>query len=278
MTSTTGDQYVVLSHVLAGVYYRASIIDLTTYEYRYWVVPQTEIPAAAPAPFQVAYDGYVMEALSADNYSIMRTTSDNGENSLNLTWSSDRPILYNMGLGYFKFGSTFAHEWSMPSGRTEGTLTLDGKEVTIDPDNSFTWYDRQWQGQGTPANWTWFELHLPGDVKASIWAWNSTIPEQQTRAGTFQYPDGSTKILTFTLTHHSRYWTSPNTNFTYPLNWELAFDNGDNLQVSSIYYDQELAGDTPVATAYEGFALVSGTFNGVETSSGFGLVEMATFS
>jgi hypothetical protein len=218
-----------------------------------------------------------MEAMSSDNISILHTASKNGSSAFNLTYSADHPFLYNFGIGYFLFGEGSTYEWSMPSGRTVGSISFNDEVVTVDPERSFTWYDRQWgDGFPTTGNWTWYELHLPGDIKASIWTWDNASPEQQIRAGTFQYPDGTIKVMPFDWTVGSRSWTSPTTTILYPLDWRLDFANGDKLQISSILDDQEITGSLLPDIAYEGFVNVTGSFEGRPVTA-FGLVEMVRF-
>ena len=40
--------------------------------------------------------------------------------------------------------------WSMPAGKTTGSLDFNGSKVIVDTEKSLTWYDRQWAG--APAN------------------------------------------------------------------------------------------------------------------------------
>lgn len=86
----------------------------------------------------------------------------------------------------------------MPAGRTSESLTTSGQEVEFNPGKSFTWYDRQWwSGAPVFGNWTCYELHLPGDVKESMWVWDNATPYQHVRAGTFSYQSGEERVVSF---------------------------------------------------------------------------------
>jgi len=221
------------------------------------------------------YDHCTFAALTSDNISKLRTTSNSGVNSFNLTFTVDHSLLYNAGSGQFDFGVADTNESAMPSGRTAGTLTVDGESMTVIPERSFTWYDRQW-GPGAPVsgNWTCFELHSPSDVKASIWAWANASPEQHIRFATLQYPDGTAKVVPVTWSlSQTRSWLSPVTGVLYPQAWDITFPGNSTITVSSALSDQEIPSDSLQTCAYEGFVTVGGKFEG-EPARAFGLVEM----
>jgi predicted secreted hydrolase len=287
LTGCNYHQYLVLSHALIGVsqtssYYRGSIFDITTSSYSSFFIPEL-IDAAVPAsnPFKIATDNYTLGALSADNVSKLYTTAEYGSNGFNLTFAAEHPILYNIGSGTFTFGNGISNEWGMPSGRTKGTLTTNGELIDLIPEESFTWYDRQW-GTGAPVtgNWTWYELHLPCGVKASIWAWDNATPKQHVRAATLLYPNGETKVVPFEWTPNSaKTWLSPKSGILYPQQWTLEFPDGGIIQVTSVFGGQEIYGGAALsASSYEGFINVTGIFEGKPVAgTAFGLVEMERF-
>lgn len=66
--------------------------------------------------------------------------------------------------------------------------------LKIDPDSSFTWFDRQW-GPRVPltGNFTWFQLHFRS-TKVGIWATDSAIPHQWSLFATIRHEDGLVDI------------------------------------------------------------------------------------
>ncbi|KPM35498.1 hypothetical protein AK830_g11057 [Neonectria ditissima] len=164
-----------------------------------------------------------------------------------------------------------------PSCRTTGTLTLNQTVLKIDPENSFTWYDRQYSNGAPIGDWTWFELNFPkSDVKASVWSINSNPPfPRNWRFATVRTNEG-THIISFEIeASKDKTWTSPLSNITYALSWNLKFSNGDHLQITSLRDDQETYGNRSATDiAYEGGVVAKGSFMGQKT--GFGVVEMVT--
>ncbi len=68
-------------------------------------------------------------------------------------------------------------------------------------------------------------------------------------------------------------WTSPDSGIRYAREWNLAFANGDYLDVKSVLGDQEIYGG-PGNHVYEGFVKVKGSFLGLR--EGYGLVEVVS--
>ncbi|GME54015.1 Kievitone hydratase [Neofusicoccum parvum] len=284
VTGSNEHQYLILSHVLLSKYSgtatntsitRFSVLDLTEPDDNYWAfttavtAPNTTLDTKLALNFEhVTFDG-----ISSDSVSVMHTTGQTDGISYDITWESSSAVIYNGGTGTFSFGPLPANQWSMPAGKTNGSLTLNGTEVLFDTTNSFTWYDRQWQDSSpTLGNWTWFELHFQDPlIKASIWAIDeNTEPKNTSRFASVRTPDG-THVLTYTLSpDYSTTWYSSCSNETYPLAWTLEFQNGEKLVAKSIRPDQELCGEVQIA--YEGFVEVTGTVLGNEAA--YGLVEI----
>ncbi|ETS81913.1 hypothetical protein PFICI_06915 [Pestalotiopsis fici W106-1] len=143
--------------------------------------------------------------------------------------------------------------------RTSGSLTIGERVLTVAPEQSFGWYDRQ-AGFGAPANWTWFQLHFLGSlIKASIWACDLFVLDYNLKAD------------------WENTWTSYKTNITYSQSWQLVFENGDRLEVESLRPYQETYGPNAIGdSVYAGTILDRGSFFGQRTT--YGLVEMITIS
>ncbi|KXH65226.1 hypothetical protein CNYM01_13631 [Colletotrichum nymphaeae SA-01] len=293
LTTTTGAQYLALSHIL-GPICKSSLLNLDTLEYKnhleYGTTSQnssasTSHDAAAPlltgTGFQISAGNGVcaLGSTSADLISEMYTTGSTPDYAYNLTWQSTSKVILNGGNGAFTFGPGFANstEWSVPAGKTSGTLTIGDSNETLEIDStkSMIWYDHQ-KGAGAPQKWTWFQLHFPNSsTKASIWSYDFGAPSHQLyQFATVRVGEESQYVLPFDMeTRGCGGWASPKSNITYPQHWKLNFENGDMLDIKSIKEDQEIYGFQQLSdTVYAGYVNVSGKFLGSEV--GFGVVEM----
>lgn len=125
----------------------------------------------------------------------------------------------------------------MPAGATSGTITIDDAELTIDPHNSSTWYDRQFStGSPVNGNWTWLELHFDdddADLKESVWAIDQRPESTNGSVVSWQFAtvrdgSGSLSVLSYTLRPDAASaWTSLESNVTYPTKWSLEIAPGD---------------------------------------------------
>ncbi|TDZ53224.1 Kievitone hydratase [Colletotrichum trifolii] len=266
ITGDDGRQYLAINHLLTTYaptpVCRSSILDLETRDY--WVdltycLPKNGSGFDNGLPLQADYGTYAFGSKSADSVASMYTYAHTDKSfSFDLEWTLSSRVMLNGGSGIIPFGAVpvNATEWGVPAGRTEGTITIDNKTIAVDPENSFTWYDRQ-ISHGAPKNWTWFELNFPGSaIKASVWAWN--LPGDETaRFATVRDLDLAQ------LQHH------------LPARVEHHVENGDHLSIASIRDDQEMYGSKAlVDSAYEGFIEVKGSFFGQE--EGFGVVEIVS--
>ncbi|PWY82134.1 hypothetical protein BO70DRAFT_352750 [Aspergillus heteromorphus CBS 117.55] len=315
-------------------FYCASILDLTntsTPNYHSYVSHTTitstqltnlNLTTTAPDPGS-DYDSnsdsdsgssYGFVSLTPDKLTTMQTWTSHPNVTFNVTFEATTPALINGGTGSFTYGDGPTHEWALPGCRTTGSLVLDGggggdsggvgrETVTIIPERSVTWYDRQW-GRGMPGsgNWTWFGLHFhfggegegegEGDAsatapatatKASIWVVDNAEPWRRDRFATVRVGGrgGRTEVLAVEcVANMERVWRSKRTGVVYPLEWDVewAGTGGGRLRVRipGGVEDQEMVGVGRGDTAYEGFVVVEGWMAGREVV-GFGVVEMATF-
>ncbi|VUC28971.1 unnamed protein product [Clonostachys rosea] len=230
-------------------------------------------------PLNADYGTYTFGAASEDSVTSMYAQSSTNKSfSLDLKWESTSKAVQNGGGGIIAFGPgpTNATEWGVPAAKTSGTIQLNQSTLSIDPENSFSWYDRQ-ISYGAPKNWTWFQINFPGSsIKASVWAYDLGPPSNALYQFATVRDGDSVKVLAYTLTTDTkRTWTSPQSGLTYALRWRLDFENGDYLYIQSVRADQEMYGSLAlVDSAYEGFVTISGKFLGQK--SGFGVVEMVT--
>ncbi|KAI8224350.1 Secreted hydrolase-like protein [Colletotrichum sp. SAR 10_86] len=278
LTTTSGSQYLALSHVLGNVC-KSSLLELDSLDY--WNNLQYATPqnTSLVAPgFKVSVGTCGVGSTASDLISSMYTHASTSEYAFNLTWESTSKVLLNGGNAAFTFGPGFANstEWSIPAATVSGSLSLGNTSHTVNPAASMTWYDHQ-KGAGAPQNWTWFQLHFPGSsTKASIWAYDFGSPSFDTyRFSTVRVGEEAQYVIPFDMEAGGACssWTSAKSNITYPQSWTLNFENGDVLEIQSMRGDQEIYGSRQLSdTVYAGYVNVSGSFLGQE--SGFGVVEM----
>jgi hypothetical protein len=220
------------------------------------------------------------ESISDDNVSQMRTWSNHGNVTFDVQYNATSGALVDGGVGLFTFGNGLTYEWGLPACQTEGSLTVNGEVITVDPKNSFTWYDRQWN-DGVPVggNWTWFELHVANSrTKISLWAIEDKTTNLADYFATIRLEDGSQNVVPVNFVpDYTRQWHSPATGRDYAQDWSLLVGDYINLRVSSITGDQEIAGDTAFTSAYEGFVTFTGDVSGQDVH-GYGAVEVVFLS
>lgn len=277
LTTTTGSQYLALSHLLGNVC-KSSLLELESLNY--WNDFQYSTPennSLATHGFQVSAGTCSIGSTTADMISSMYASFSTRDYAFNLTWESTSKALMNGGNAAFTFGPGFANstEWSIPAGTVSGAFTVANTTHIIDSERSMTWYDHQ-KGAGAPQNWTWFQLHFPdSSIKASIWAYDFGSPDSSKyRFATVRVGEESQYIIPFDMKAGAcGSWTSPKSNITYPQTWTLEFENGDVLEIQSLREDQEIYGYRQISdTVYAGYVNVSGQFLGQK--KGFGVVEM----
>ena len=288
VSASDGHQYMVIGHTntyLPGskAPQRSSVYDITIGQHSAHVHYETSLNSTlgADGRLNINFGNNSFSAISDDNISQLRYAFEETDYSYDIRFDATTPALLNLGSGLFQFGKLVTYEWALPRARTHGKLTMNGTTVEIDPENSFTWFDRQYIGPLTmnatgksTQSWTWLELHWPySNIKASMWSFRSTNPDESFSFASVS-TTGGMEVMLFNLTSiYADSWTSPRSNVTYPQNWLLDFDNGDSFMVSSVHDDQEIS-DPVGGPTYEGYVLVEGTFLG--ETFGIGNIEVVT--
>ncbi|PSN73805.1 hypothetical protein BS50DRAFT_566738 [Corynespora cassiicola Philippines] len=282
-----GHEYLVISHVLGGNIlniYRASVLDITDPSYfkQYSSFYNT---TSGRTELDFSFDGYYFGLVGKDRLGSIRTYSTYGDVHFNISFELSSPIILNGGVGSFQWEvssvyDTVVKEWSMPAGRTIGSLRKGDKIVEFDSDKSFTWYDRQWQ-VGSATNWTWFQLHLQSGSegtsypeKYSIWFFPSGFDDSTKGFATVREQSGVQTVKPASLSERGDPWLSPISNIKYALNWKIELVDGTVLEIASIRDDQELSDPQGSFKTYEGFVNVTGATKSGERMRGFGLVEI----
>ncbi|KAL2870928.1 uncharacterized protein BJX67DRAFT_377551 [Aspergillus lucknowensis] len=297
--ASNGRNYFLVSHVgNPGVgFYRYSILDIDDPSYyRQYSLGGTESDPISDHVIgaNITLPTYGFQALDAgDTLQSMRTWSTSGF-IFDLTFNLSSAIIVNGGSGTFTWGPYLTYEWSMPAGITTGSFVVNDTRLTIDPERSLTWYDRQlvWGAEGSAAahNWTWFQLHFDDDDnnnnnnnaqsgrasrKISAWIWNYE-DNARIQFATIRDIPGEQHVVPLTqFTPGSRVWTSPDCGGPYHLDWTIALEDGTELDIATARPDQLFCGPTdPTPPAYEGFVTFTGVDGDGRPVSGFGLVEI----
>ncbi|RSL37925.1 hypothetical protein CEP53_015356 [Fusarium sp. AF-6] len=284
LSASNNHQYLVISHVMADVpfwtpgraMYRGSVLDITNtskYSQFEFFVDDYDV-FGENGDFNATFSDYGF--ISAGPGALRTWSNISGaEFDLNIELSS--PIILNGGIGVFQVSSTL-HQWSLPAGKTTGSLSIDGSKVSINSKSSLTWYDRQWNGG--PPDWTWFELHLDtGKPKAdlvpvSVWIWEDPASGFKGIASIREEPGVQKVVPVKSLETTGRSWTSEATGAEYALGWVLELTDGTKLSISSQRDDQELAAKGGEFPAYAGYILAEGRLGRDQSVHGYGVVEI----
>ncbi|KAL2848931.1 Kievitone hydratase [Aspergillus pseudoustus] len=278
LTGVNGKQYVALAHVLnvnTLIYYRGSTLDLQSGNYQQFI---TLGSAADSAPrLEIVIDENRFESVADDNISTLRARAVGPNVDFDLVWDSASLIIANGGTGGFVFGPGVTYQWSVPSSPTRGTIAIAGETIHVDPARSLTWYDRQWGSTNEPptGNWTWFELHVPEtEYKFSVWVIDNPATDQASRFATIRDGAGAHSVVPVVWSpHYARTYASEASGRLYPLDWTVTVTGFGTFRVSSPVADQEMVGQGPLSTAYEGFVTFNGTLQS-RAVTGYGIVEM----
>ncbi|KAL3422937.1 hypothetical protein PVAG01_04684 [Phlyctema vagabunda] len=119
-----------------------SLLDITNQNYT--GVGTAETGKWSTTSFDAEAGGVRMYSASEDLYSTLIATSSIPGATFNLTSEPTGPILYHAGSGIFTWGMDITYEWAAPQMKTSGTITVDGEEINIIPEQSTSWYDRQY--------------------------------------------------------------------------------------------------------------------------------------
>ncbi|KAI3527908.1 hypothetical protein CSPX01_16627 [Colletotrichum filicis] len=277
VTASNDHQYAIMSQQVptstGQSVFQSSILDLE-HTSNYWLTgglaPLQGNLTIKNGLLDIEVDGSAFKSTSNDSFSSLNTWGKYDTYAFNLTFDASSPVILNGGVGRYRWGTGTTTQWSLPSCRTQGSFTINGTTLEVDPTRSLTWYDRQ-HGVGGPNNFTWFGLNFSGGIRASIWYSDTAEPSQQLRFATIRAGDGL-HLVRFKMTPgNATTWTSPVTNTTYAQDWKLYFDNGDFLTIKSIRQDQEKG--SGAARFYSGIVEAGGSLFGQE--KGFGFVDIA---
>jgi predicted secreted hydrolase len=192
--------------------------------------------------------------------------------ALDLDFESEGPVLNYAGTGEFDMLGARQHEFALPSLRTTGTLTVQGRTHRVSGES---WLDRQW-GElplGNSNHWTWMNLSLSNGDKVAIW---DTVGDKKENSwATVLHPDGSYELAAVKPLAGGahRFWTSPNSGNSYPTRWRVQIPSlKADLDVRITGTEAQELGSRPLVRL-EGTATTTGTYEGKRVT-GHNFVEM----
>jgi predicted secreted hydrolase len=180
--------------------------------------------------------------------------------------------------------------YSRPQMAVYGSATVDGLS---EPVAGVGWFDREWDAccfggffhnPPTFTQWDWAGFHLSDGSSWSFYDIFTQGNRQAVMSLTANYLDSPLKNCSqqafaasdFTLTN-SGSWVSPHSGHNYPTSWHFTVPSkGLDVVITPKIQDQEMT-QVPVflgfQPAYEGWAHVTGTRNGVPVT-GDGYLEL----
>lgn len=175
------------------------------------------------------------------------------------------PIL-NGGTGCFNMLDMDIYQYSLPTLKTTGTITVKGKEYNLD---CFTWLDRQWQVNKSPdMTWGWMDFNLSTGEYISLWFPVDNNVEKP--FATVLLPDGTQRVVNVepVIKSARNFWKSDVYIYDYPTEWTITIPElNAELNVHSSPKHQELRfKDVPPLNHYEAASTVTGVIQGNSTT------------
>jgi hypothetical protein len=192
--------------------------------------------------------------------------------ALDLDLRSNGQVLNYAGTGEWDMLGARQYEFALPSLRTTGTLTVQGKTRKVSGES---WLDRQW-GElplGASNHWTWMNLSLSNGDKVAIW--DAAGDKKENSWATVLHPDGSYELAAVEplADGASEYWNSPNSGQTYPTRWRVEIPSlKADLTVRLTGTKAQELGEGR-QSRLEGTARTTGTYEGKRVT-GWNYVEM----
>lgn len=267
--------------------YRASILDITDPSYYHNYVrfaPTNTSFWTKHGDLSATFPGYAMEATSKDPLQGIRAYSSLGGIEFDLTFNFTSPVLLNAALGSYWVGEGLGWEWAAPRAATQGTLKVDGEVIHIDPDKSFTWYDRQWGS--LPDSFDWLMLHFEDsdwlDISLiSSWSWTDAVNGPKRFATIRSSKTGRDSVVpTVSLTPSTtNVWISPETGRSYPQEWVLIIDDIEIVAKSPRDGQViEAPPETGFPSQFSGYVEVVAKRAGCRPVRGFGAADHMTLA
>lgn len=149
-------------------------------------------------PFEAWIDDWHMTSIASpdeDALSALTLAASGPDFTYDLELVAEGPLIFHGDAGYsVKSGAGQAsHYYSQPFYRVQGTLLLEGLEITVTGQG---WLDREWSSQPLARDqtgWDWFSLSFDDGTKMMAFRLRG---DSDFFAGTWIEPDGTTTALT----------------------------------------------------------------------------------
>jgi predicted secreted hydrolase len=194
---------------------------------------------------------------------------------LNIVMNPVGHVIYNGGAGQFSMLGMTINQYSLPTLKTTGTLTIN--DAVYDA-AGISWFDRQWEMKSGDLNgrWSWMDINLDCGDAISLWGYVDASAGDEHAWATILHSDGTQSVVTIEPLSkgESEYWISSNTKRKYPTHWVVKIPIFDAvLEVVPFPKEQEIVSEFPMLHKYEGASSVTGTYRGKKVS-GYCYVEL----
>lgn len=238
---SNGHNYYVAAHVMdyasnipgAVPVYRASILDITDPDFylNYVKFPPANTTLWGPCgALNANFGGMGMVASNPkDPLEGIRIWSSLDGVEFDLTFNFSSPVLLNAALGSYLVNGDYGYEWSLPKGITSGWVKVAGETINAIPEQSFTWYDRQWASLQSSFQWfmlhfeesDWLKIELMG-----VWDWTDDVYGPKKFVTVRDPTTGRDAVVPATLIpSETNVYISPKTGLTYPSEWLLLLED-----------------------------------------------------
>ena len=155
------------------------------------------------------------------------------------------PAMLHNGIGWMEWPFGWTYYYSYPRMATEGTLTIEGREIDVAGE---VWFDHQWGDffvVGKPAGWQWFAVHLDDGRSLMVSEVRGADGEVIGVDGTLIDSSGQQRVLDANQDGIRLgvfdHWTSPHTGGEYPAKWRLRIESQSiDVMMSPTIADQEV--------------------------------------
>lgn len=173
--------------------------------------------------------------------------------------------------------------YSIPRLNTKGSIAVNGKVVSLEGDS---WFDHEW---GTSirgsqvAGIDWYSLQLTDGRDLTFYRLRDINNKtNELSRGIMVQEDGQHENINYNdiYFHASKYWTSPVSNITYPVSWDIRVPKFRlNLHLTPLIDHQEI---NLAQTYWEGAMRIAGYQKGSSTAlntvNGYGYVRLTGYT
>ncbi|TLD18173.1 hypothetical protein PspLS_10486 [Pyricularia sp. CBS 133598] len=202
-----------------------------------------------------------------DHLSPIRTRSTVDGAEFDFVTEPRGPTLFAGGQGVFKWGTGWTYQISFPEMWVTGTFKHNGEEVTVVPEKSMAWLDRQYGVGIGRAGWDLAMLIFENGIKASIWmskGWDGYKPQYQ---ATVVFPDSHHEIYPVDENVElSQPYVSEATGVTYHAHAVIRIPGLDaSIELQQPWPKGEMSvkgAHNPITTLFEGYVNASAQIRG----------------